>query len=88
MAETLATTRLSSKGQVVIPEIARRQMGLGTGARFVVVWHGDVVMLKVISPPSRQEVGELLKSLERKARAAGRTRRDIAKVITEVRGKE
>ena len=60
MADALATTRLSSKGQVVIPEVARRQMGLATGARFVVMWHGDVVMLKVISPPSRQEVGELL----------------------------
>jgi hypothetical protein len=45
-------------------------------------------MLKVISPPSRQEVGELLKSLERKAKAAGRTRRDVAKVIAEVRGKK
>ena len=45
MADALATTRLSSKGQVVIPEVARRQMGLTTGARFVVMWHGDVVML-------------------------------------------
>ena len=63
-------------------------MGLATGARFVVMWHGDVVMLKVISPPSRQEVGELLKSLARKAKAAGRTRRDVAKVIAEVRGKK
>ncbi len=28
---TLATTRLSSKGQIVIPEEIREQMGLHTG---------------------------------------------------------
>jgi hypothetical protein len=63
-------------------------MHLGPGARFVVLWHHDVVMLKVISPPSRREVGALLKSLERKAKAAGRTRRDVARVIAEVRGRK
>lgn len=88
MAEALATTRLSSKGQVVIPEAARRQMGLAPGARFVVMWHGDVVLLKLITPPSREEVGDLLKSLERKARAAGRSRRDVARVVKETRGRK
>jgi len=50
--------------------------------------HNDVLMFKVISPPSRKEIGTLLRSLERKARAAGRTQRDIQKVIEEVRGRK
>jgi len=87
MAETLATTRLSSKGQVVIPEAARREMGLSPGSRFVVLWHDDMVVLKVISPPSKQEISALLRSLERKARNAGRSRRDIPKVIAKARRK-
>ncbi len=88
MAESLATSRMSTKGQVVIPGAARKEMGLGPGTRFVVLWHKDVLVFKVISPPSRKEVGTLLRSLERKARAAGRTRRDIRKVIAEVRGRK
>ena len=85
MAETLATTRLSSKGQVVIPMAARKEMGLTPGARFVVLWHDDMLVLKVISPPSKKEINALLQSLEKKAKEAGRSRRDIPKVIAESR---
>jgi len=35
--ETLATTRMSSKGQIVIPEELRKRLNLKTGAQFVVV---------------------------------------------------
>src|SRR5437763_236910 len=34
---TLATTRMSSKGQVVIPEAIREELGLEPGAQFVAV---------------------------------------------------
>ena len=48
-----ATTKLSSKGQVVIPEEARNDLGLNEGDQFVVIGQGDAVILKVITPPSR-----------------------------------
>ena len=51
MGEVLSTTKLSSKGQVVIPEEVREAMGLEPGVQFVVVYEGDSIMLKVISPP-------------------------------------
>ncbi len=35
--ESLATTKLSSKGQVVIPEEIRLRLGLKEGTQFVVV---------------------------------------------------
>ena len=41
-----STTRMSSKGRVVIPEDIRRRLRLQPGARFVVVGKGDVVILK------------------------------------------
>ena len=35
--ESVATTRMSSKGQVVIPESLRQQLGLESGTRFIVM---------------------------------------------------
>ncbi len=43
-----ATTKLSSKGQVVIPEEVRNDLGLNEGDQFVVIGQGDAVILKVI----------------------------------------
>ena len=51
----VATTKLSSKGQVVIPEDVRKELGLEPGAQFVVMGEGDVVILKKIEAPDRQE---------------------------------
>ena len=34
---TLATTKMSSRGQVVIPEAVRNEMGLKAGDEFVVL---------------------------------------------------
>src|SRR4030043_1240749 len=52
---TLTTTRMSSKGQVVIPKEIRDRLGLRSGTQFVVVGDRDVVILKAISAPSMKE---------------------------------
>ena len=88
MAVNLATTKMSSKGQVVIPELVREQLGLKTGAQFVVLGHGDTVLLKVITPPSRTEFDAALSRLRKAAKLAGRKPSDVAKVIAEVRGRK
>jgi len=44
----LATTRMSSKGQVVIPEEVRDRLGLHEGSRFVVLGDRDTVILKAL----------------------------------------
>ena len=81
----LATTRLSSKGQVVIPEDVRLRLGLKPGAQFVVVGEGDVVILKIISPPSMKEFEALVTKARSQARQAGLKRADIAAAIKKVR---
>ena len=43
--EGLATTKMSSKGQVVIPEEIRKRLGLKSGSQFVVVGDKDTVIL-------------------------------------------
>ena len=55
----VATTRLSSKGQVVIPEAVRRDLALKPGAEFVVVGKGDVVILKAIAPPALEQFDDI-----------------------------
>jgi AbrB family looped-hinge helix DNA binding protein len=81
----LATTKMSSRGQVVIPEVVRNEMGLQAGAQFVVTSQGDAVMLKQVSPPSDEEFAALHRRLRQKARAAGLTRKDVAKAIAKAR---
>ena len=55
-----ATTKMSSKGQVVIPEDIRKRLKLKPGAQFVVVGDKDVVILKNISPPAIDDFPELI----------------------------
>ena len=83
----LATTRLSSKGQIVIPEEIRTRMGLKPGAQFVVMGEGDVVILKSISSPSMEEFDELIARVREQARRAGLRQKDIAAAIRAVRAK-
>ena len=86
MAE-LATTKMSSKGQVVIPEEIRKRLGLEAGSQFVVVAGKDAVILKTISLPSMDEFDELVRKARRQARKAGIKRSDIKNAIAEVRGR-
>ena len=83
--QELSTTKLSSKGQVVIPEEVRTRLGLEAGAQFVVVGDGDVVILKVITPPSRSEFRDLVRRARRQARKAGMKRSDVAAAVKKVR---
>lgn len=83
----LATTKMSSKGQVVIPEAIRKRLGLKTGAQFVVVGDKDVVILKAISPPSMEDFDALISEARSQARKAGMKRSDIAAAIDRARNK-
>lgn len=85
MADVLSTTKLSSKGQVVIPEEIREAMGLETGVQFVVVYEGDSIMLKVISQPSMQKLKALRSKVKEQAKKAGLTPADLQAVIKDVR---
>jgi len=83
----LSTTKMSSKGQVVIPENIRKQLNLKAGAQFVVVGEKDVVILKSIAPPSIDEFGDLIAKARQKGKQAGIKKSDINNAIQNVRGK-
>ena len=86
--EVLATTKMSTKGQVVIPEEIRKRLGLKAGSKFVVVGDKDVVILKAISPPSIEEFDEFIAEARRQARQAGIKSADIKNAIAKVRGND
>ena len=81
----VATTKLSSKGQVVIPEEIRRRLGLKTGAQFVVVGDGDVVVLKAVQAPSMSQFDELMAQARNAARRAGMKRSDVTRAVAKAR---
>ena len=81
----IATTKMSSKGQVVIPEDIRKRLGLKPGAQFVVVGQNDVVILKTIAQPSMSEFDQLISEARKQARKAGMKKTDITAAIQKVR---
>jgi len=83
----VSTTKLSSKGQVVIPESIRKKLHLKTGAQFVVVADKDVVILKNISAPSLDEFDGLIAKARKSAKEAGLKKADIKDAIAKVRRK-
>ena len=84
MADT-ATTKLSSKGQVVIPESIRKKLKLETGVQFVVLGDKDVVILKKISPPSIDEFDYLINKARQFSKEVGLKESDIEGAIRKVR---
>ncbi|MFA6038006.1 MAG: AbrB/MazE/SpoVT family DNA-binding domain-containing protein [Legionellales bacterium] len=87
MMNILATTKMSSRGQVVIPEDIRKQLHLETGTQFAVIAENNVVILKIITPPKLSEFKGILNKIQKAAKAAGLTPKDLEEVIKEDRKK-
>jgi AbrB family looped-hinge helix DNA binding protein len=81
----VATTKLSSKGQVVIPENIRKKLQLKAGAQFVVVGDKDVVILKNITAPSLDEFNGLIAKARKSAKNAGLKKTDIKDAVARAR---
>ena len=83
----ISTTKMTSKGQVVIPEEIRIRLDLKAGSRFVVLGDNGVIILKTISTPSMEEFDTLITTAREQARRAGLKKADIASAISKVRTK-
>jgi AbrB family looped-hinge helix DNA binding protein len=83
----IATTKLSSRGQVVIPEEIRDQMHLHTGDQFVVFSERDVVILKVITRPDISGFNKLVATARQAAEDIDLKEIDIKEAIKEARKK-
>lgn len=86
--EHIDVTRMSAKGQVVIPGDIRIAMGLDPGTKFVVAGEGDTVILKRIGRPTLTEIDKLFSDSRKFAREKGLRKSDVAKAIRRARHKQ
>ena len=57
----------------------------GAGVQFVVLGDRDVVIFKVLEPPSRSEFSQLVRHARGVAKRTGMKQSDIAKAVAKVR---
>lgn len=80
-------TRLSSKGQIVLPKDLRKALNLKSGEMFAMYGEDDTIVLKRIDLPSEEEFEKLLKWGEKYAKKYKITKKDVLRAIEESRGK-
>ncbi len=80
-----ATTKLSSRGQIVIPEEIREDLHLKEGDQFVVIGKGDTVILRSIAPPAMDEFEDILAEARQSAKKAGLKKSDVRAAIKKAR---
>jgi AbrB family looped-hinge helix DNA binding protein len=82
---TVETTKMSSKGQIVIPEEIRKRLGLKAGDKFLVMGDKDVVILKSISAPPVGEFDDLIAQARKQAERVGMKRSDVMEAVAKSR---
>ena len=69
-------TRLSSRGQIVIPEATRKLLGLRPGTKFALFAAGKNLLLQPLAEPEAAGFRALIAAAEKtKAKARGASRR-------------
>lgn len=88
MAQVM-TTKMSSKGQIVLPEALRRTYGWQNGTAFTVLVYNGAVIMQPLKTPTEEEIkNEFEAAFEESRRLAveaGMQPLDIANAISEVR---
>jgi antitoxin PrlF len=77
-----ATTRVSSKGQVVIPESVKKAANVHEGEELLVVAIGDTIVMKKLSAVTFEEVA---RPIWRTVKAMGLTGEDLDELIEEAK---
>jgi AbrB family looped-hinge helix DNA binding protein len=82
---SIETVRMSSKGQVVIPQRVRDMLNAQEGSVFAVVGNKDSVILKKIKTPSKEEIIAELKKIaaegSRNAARLGIKESDVVDIV-------
>ena len=82
----LELTRLSEKGQVVIPTEIRKRMGLRQGMRFLVIELEDAIVLRKLQlSEEKLRLKHVLKEARRSASKHGLSEREIERLVHAVR---
>ncbi len=83
------TVKMSSKGQVVIPQDIREEMHADEGTVFAVIGSKDSVVLKKIETPSKEalikELGIIAKQGKKRLQAKGIKESDVPGIVEKSR---
>lgn len=82
---TLAVTKTSVKGQLVIPQKIRQELGIKEGQLMLVYAAGDRIILKKVEAPEPGLFSMLAEPIRAKAKERKITRKDVERAIREVR---
>ncbi len=86
---TVETVRMSSKGQLVIPQDIREEVHAEEGTVFMVVGSKDTIVLKKVITPSKQELirnlGEFAKKMTPKMEKLGIRESDVPEILKQFR---
>ena len=84
MAEELEVTTMSEKGQVVIPQSIRKELGIKPKTKFLVYGRGDTVIMKKLELPDlKKEWEDMFKAMDKKELKI--SDKEIEKEIAEAR---
>ena len=83
---SIALTRMSSNGEVLIPKDIRKELRLRSGIQFVVLADKDSVIFKAITAPSMKDFDAIIEKARKQARRAGLKKSDIKNAVSSVRG--
>jgi len=88
MAQT-TITKVSTKGQVVIPKELRKELGIKEADELFVYGEKDTIIMKKIAKPAiEKRFKELADKLSKEVKARGITRKDLEEAIKAVRRKQ
>lgn len=82
---TLDMTTMSSRGQVVIPTDIRKELGLLTGVKLMVLTDGSNLLLKPVQTPKLQTFHALVRRSRHYAKQAGLHKGTLTKALRAAR---
>jgi len=78
--------KVSEKGQIVIPSLLRKEMGVKRSDQFLVFGEDGTIILKKIEKPSiKKTFDEIAAPIRKAVKEAGITKKDLENAIKAVR---
>ncbi len=81
-------TKIGERGQVVIPQSFRENMGIHKGEKFMVLERGDMIILKRLRVPTKEDIDRMLVKTQSHAKKHQLTEKDMWNAIERVRSKK
>ena len=85
---TIELTKISSKGQIVIPKHLRKELSIEEGEIFAITGREDTILLKKVSMPTKKELFQKLHTWGTTfARKKGLKEENVEGAVRRLRGK-